>query len=87
MHAKAEKATSTFPENRLALSIPETATALGVGVWMVKEKLRDGTLKARKIGARTLIDANSVKALWENLPVARFAAPVDRKSAKEPEAA
>jgi hypothetical protein len=77
------KAANTFPENRLALSIQETAKTLASSEWQVKQALRQGLLRARKVGARTLVEADSVKTYWDKLPAARFAPTVDRKAARE----
>jgi len=77
------KAANTFPENRLGVPIPESAVVLGVSQWNVKDLLRQGVLTARKIGRRTLIDADSLKTYWNSLPPARFAPPVDQKAARQ----
>ena len=77
------KAATTFPENRLAQSVDECAKTLGVSTWMVKDLLRRGLLRARKVGARTLVEADSVKDYWNKLPAARFAPAVDRKPPAE----
>jgi len=75
-------AASTFPERRLALSVDEAAKTLGLSPWMIKDLLRQGLLKGRKAGVRTLVEADSLKTYWDNLPAARFAPPVDRNPAK-----
>jgi excisionase family DNA binding protein len=71
-----------FPEGRLALSILEAAKTLGVSEWTVKDLLRQGLLKGRKAGSRTLVEAAGLKAYWDALPAAQYAPPVDRPVAR-----
>jgi hypothetical protein len=71
------------------LSIKDTAKATGESTWKVKEKLRNGTYKAKKSGRRTIVTYESIEAAWENLPDATFTskrkrADHDQPSAKSP---
>jgi hypothetical protein len=63
----------------LGLSIKETAAITGESQWQVKQKLRDGTYKAKKSGRRTIVVFQSVEDAWNSLPDATFKAPTKRK--------
>jgi hypothetical protein len=52
----------------LGLSVNATAEVTGESTWQVYKKIRDGTYRARKAGARTLVDFQSIKAAYNNLP-------------------
>ena len=67
------------------LSIAKVAEITGESPWQVKQKLRNGTYKAKKSGRRTIVIYQTVKAAWENLPDATFKAPTPRKRRHEPE--
>lgn len=56
----------------LGLSIKKTAEITGESTWQVKEKLRNGTYKAKKSGRRTIVIYQTVKAAWDSLPDAVF---------------
>jgi hypothetical protein len=66
----------------LGWSINQTSANTSEGVWKVKERLRKGEYRARKAGRRTIIEPASVREVWANLPVAKFAAPRVRRSAR-----
>jgi hypothetical protein len=63
----------------LGLSIRQTAEITGESEWTVKQKLRNGTYKAKKSGRRTIIVYQSVVAHWNSLPDAKFCKPLRRK--------
>jgi hypothetical protein len=65
---------------KLGGSINEVADLTGESPWKVKEKLRNGTYKARKSGRRTIVELSSVHEAWKKLPVAKYAPPRTRKS-------
>lgn len=48
---------------RLALSINDTATALGLGRTSIYAMIADGQLEAFKLGRRRLVKADSVRRL------------------------
>lgn len=50
---------------RLAYSINETASALGLGRTSIYAMIADGRLEAFKLGRRTLIKAESIRRLIE----------------------
>lgn len=52
----------------LAISINETAKALGIGRTSVYVLLKSGKLDAFKIGTRTLLTTESVKRLAQTRP-------------------
>lgn len=55
----------------LAYSIPDAGSALGgLGKTKVYELIAEGKLKARAIGGRTVVDAQSVRAFYESCPPA-----------------
>ena len=57
------------------LNIRAACQRLGIGRSRVYELLRDGELRAVKLGARTLVTSDSVENFIERLPPARFQAP------------
>lgn len=59
---KLKPSSLTF-DQRLALSIPETADVLGVGRNSVYGLIKAGKLKAVKLGARNTITTDSIRAL------------------------
>jgi hypothetical protein len=61
------------------VSIGDAALLTGESIWTVKQRLREGTYRARKAGRRTLIEYASVKAHAADLPAAQFA-PARRQS-------
>jgi hypothetical protein len=56
----------------LGLSIKKVAEITGESQWQVKEKLRNGTYKAKKSGRRTIVIYQTVEEAWERLPDATF---------------
>jgi hypothetical protein len=52
----------------LGLSVDQTAEITGESTWRVYEKIRDGRYRAKKSGARTIVDFQSVKAAYAELP-------------------
>ena len=50
---------------RLAYTVKEAATALGVSEWMVREEIRQQHIYSVKMGARLLIPAGLWKKDWE----------------------
>lgn len=59
--------------------VPESAKQLGVSNWFIWNLLRDGKLKAKKAGARTIVEVQSRIEYAASLPDATFAAPRGRK--------
>lgn len=53
---------------KLAFTIPEAVASSGIGRTKLYELIKEGRLEARKLGARTLIPAMSLRALIEGLP-------------------
>jgi hypothetical protein len=56
-------------------SIKDSATAIAGSVWMVKDLLRQGKLKAVKAGRRTLVVVASRDAYLKSLPPATYLPP------------
>jgi hypothetical protein len=56
-------------------SIRTTSELTSEGVWKIKERLRAGQYRAWKAGRRTIVDPASVREVWANLPIAKFAPP------------
>ena len=52
---------------KLLLSVPETASALGIGTTTVKKLIRDGQLGSVKIGDRRLVPAEAAQAFAASL--------------------
>ena len=48
---------------RLAYSVKETAAALGVSEWMVREELRTGRIDSVRLGSRILIPHRELERL------------------------
>lgn len=57
------------------LSIADAARWRGESVWRIKQLLRQGILKAKKSGRRTLVSFSSLKASIQGLPDAEFTKP------------
>jgi excisionase family DNA binding protein len=53
---------------REALSISEACGTAGIGRTKIYEAIRDGSLKARKCGKRTLILRNELREFLAGLP-------------------
>jgi excisionase family DNA binding protein len=67
----------------IAYSKAEAADALSVSSRTISYLIADGTLVARKLGARTLIDVESLRAYWASLPRGAGAPlPCTRRAAK-----
>jgi excisionase family DNA binding protein len=60
------------PSNQLAYGVRTLARLLDVGHDSIYAALRDGRLRAKRYGKRTLIPADSVKHFLDNLPDANF---------------
>ena len=54
--------------HRLAWGVDDFAATIGIGRSKVYEEIRDGKLRAKKLGARTLITADAAAAYLANLP-------------------
>ena len=66
-----------MPPERISYSVHEAAKAAGIGLTKLREEIRAKRLIARKLGKRTLINADDLNAWAANLPridVARRAA-------------
>jgi hypothetical protein len=66
----------------LGWSIRKTSEKTSESPWKVKERLRAGQYRARKAGRRTIIEPASVREVWAKLPIATFAPPRVRRSAR-----
>lgn len=53
---------------KLAHSIKESASILGIGVTKIYQEISEGRLKARKFGKRTLVTAEALSQWLNNLP-------------------
>jgi excisionase family DNA binding protein len=67
MHKRNE---SEAPQERLALSVEDTADALSVGRVTIFKLIKEGRLKASKIGRRTIITMAEVQSFLASLPKA-----------------
>ena len=54
---------------RLALSVPEAAKMTGFGQTTIYAEIKTGTLRARKLGARTFITMDDLRAWLDGKPV------------------
>lgn len=54
---------------RVAISVAEFCATYGVGKSFLYEELKSGRLKARKVGARTLIPTDEARAWWASKKV------------------
>jgi excisionase family DNA binding protein len=57
-----------MPEHRISYSVREAAKAAGIGLTKLREEIRSSRLVARKLGRRTLINAEDLNAWAANLP-------------------
>jgi excisionase family DNA binding protein len=53
---------------RISYSVHEAAAAAGIGLTKLREEIREKRLIARKLGKRTLINADDLTAWANNLP-------------------
>lgn len=65
----------------LALRIPEAGRAIGLGHSKLFELIASGDLDARKIGSRTVITMESIRAFLESRPKADVRLPSRRPAA------
>lgn len=64
------------------VSVKVAAAYTNESEWTIKNALREGTLKARKSGRRTLVEFSTVERRAESMPAARFApSPRSRRAA------
>lgn len=56
------------PEVRLAYSIDELARCIGCGRDTIYRVIREGRLKAKKLGRLTVIEADEARRFISNLP-------------------
>jgi excisionase family DNA binding protein len=53
---------------RLALSIDEAAASAGLGLTRLRQEIREGRLRARRVGGRVLITNDDLVAWLASLP-------------------
>ena len=58
-------------DGRLAYTVKQATTALGIGRTLIYAEIRDGRLHARKIGRRTVILREDLRNWLEAQPAAR----------------
>lgn len=56
--------------DKISLTIQDVSKTTGIGRTKVFELIRDGKLPARKIGTRTIILSDDLKAFLDKLPSA-----------------
>jgi excisionase family DNA binding protein len=52
-------------EERLALSVKETAASLGLSPWTIRKFIREGKMQTIRLGRRVLIEPSEVRRLIE----------------------
>lgn len=60
--------------DRLAYSVDAFAELVGIGRTKIYAEIRDGRLRAKKLGSRTLIPGKAAAAFIDNLPDMKAAA-------------
>ena len=65
--------TNTIRPAPLAYRIPDACAVLGLGKTSIYELMKEGKLKAIKVAGRTLIDAESARALIASAATAKTA--------------
>ncbi|EYR84232.1 AlpA family transcriptional regulator [Shinella sp. DD12] len=55
---------------KIAVTLPEAVALSGIGRTKLYQLFKDGTLKPRKVGSRTLVIVEELEAYLKNLPVA-----------------
>ena len=53
---------------RISYSVDEAAKAAGIGLTKLRQEIRENRLVARKLGKRTLINADDLNTWAANLP-------------------
>jgi hypothetical protein len=56
----------------------EAAATVAVSEWTIWDELRKGNLHAKKRGRRTIITGESLRDLFNSLPDATYAPPVEK---------
>jgi excisionase family DNA binding protein len=64
----------TIEADRLAYSINDFAELIGIGRTKVYAEIRDGRLRAKKLGSRTLITGKAASEFISRLPDVKAAA-------------
>ncbi len=64
---------TTIPADRLAVGIMDAARLAGVGRSTIYQSIKEGGLKARKAGRRTLILKDDLQAWLNSFPPAKAA--------------
>jgi hypothetical protein len=59
--------------------IAESARQLAVSAWFIKDLLRKGKLRAKKVGRRTVVSVRSRRAYASSLPDAEYLPPKPRE--------
>jgi hypothetical protein len=77
MAASAAKVTPPNPQPKppVAYSIPEAARAASIGTTKLRNEIRAGRLRARKLGKRSIVTANDLENWAAALPDIRDVAP------------
>ena len=70
----AEAHAHTWHGARMAYRTPEFLARYPIGKTKLWELIRDGVLTTRKVGSRTLVEAESAEAWWNSLPSHKGAA-------------
>jgi hypothetical protein len=77
MSASTAKITPANPQPKppVAYSIPEAARAASIGTTKLRNEIRAGRLRARKLGKRSIVTANDLENWAAALPDIRDVAP------------
>jgi excisionase family DNA binding protein len=67
--AAAAVITPAPPMEKLGFTIPEASEVSSLGQTSIYKAIREGKLKCRKFGTRTIITRSDLTAFLENLPV------------------
>jgi excisionase family DNA binding protein len=59
---------SSIADGRVAYAVNDLADALGIGRTKLYSEIASGRLQAKKLGSRTLIPADAVRAYLAQLP-------------------
>jgi excisionase family DNA binding protein len=55
-------------QDKLAFSEPEAAKLAGIGRTKLREEIKDGRLRARRVGKRVIVSADDLRAWLDCLP-------------------
>lgn len=83
-HRRATKAEDALPMERLAFTVEQAVELSSLGMTSIYRAMRDGQLRCRKFGSRTIITRKDLSEFLENLPLREDGGPDRNAGARLP---